>query len=297
MKHKIAFAVLSSAVLAAAWTIESAPAVGQGKEIRNPVAGDPKAIQLGRAYFRTRCGPCHGVDAHGGAQGPDLISGQRVHGDSDADVYRIITQGVAGTAMPANDLPDAQVWAIMAFLRAQSAVNHLPVPGSGARGKELFFGKANCSSCHMVNGQGGRLGPDLSRVGASRSIQFLTDSIRKPSKDLSEGMPQIGAQAPCPVVFDAVTVETGDGRRITGIARNEDNYSLQLMDVGGELHMFMKKDLQRVVHERKSLMPVYDESVLGKAELQDLLAYLQSLQGSSVRGRQRAKASAAKGLD
>jgi putative heme-binding domain-containing protein len=270
---------------------------GQGKELRNPVAGDAKAIQLGKAYFRTRCGPCHGIDARGGAQGPDLISGRRVHGDSDADVYRIVTQGIAGTSMPANDLPDAQVWAILAYLRAQSAASHPPVPGDRARGKDLFFGRANCASCHMVNGQGGRLGPDLSRVGASRSIQYLTDSIREPSKDLSEGLPQIGAQAPCPVIYDTVTVVTGDGRRITGVARNEDNYSLQMMDVSGELHMFMKKDLQEVVHERKSLMPAYDESALSKAELQDLLAYLQSLQGSGVGDGRAAKALPAKGLE
>ena len=291
------FAAILAMALTAAWTIRSVPALGQGKEFRNPVAGDPKAIQLGKAYFRTRCGHCHGVDAHGGAQGPDLISGRRVHGDTDAALYRTVTQGVSGTAMPANDLPDAQVWAILAYLHSQSAVSHPPVPGDRARGKALFFGKANCASCHMVNGQGGRLGPDLSRVGASRSIQYLTDSIREPSKDFSEGLGQIGAQAPCPVVYDTVTVVTGEGQHLTGVARNEDNYSLQLMDVSGELHMFMKKDLQEVVHERKSLMPAYDENALSKAELQDLLAYLQSLQAGGVRGGEAARASASKGLD
>lgn len=282
-KHQIVFAAIFAMALIVGWNTPSARVLGQAKEMHNPVAGDPQAIQLGRAYFRTRCAPCHGLDAHGGGQGPDLISGRRIHGDSDAALYQSVTQGIPGTAMPANELSDEQVWAILAFIRSQSAVNLPPIPGDREKGKALFFGKGNCSSCHMVNGQGGRLGPDLSRVGASRSISYLTDSIREPSKEFSEGLKQLGAQLPGPVIYDTVTVVTRDGRRITGVPRNEDNYSLQMMDVGGELHMFMKKDLQEVAHERKSLMPAYGEDALSRAELQDLLAYLQSLQAGEVR--------------
>ena len=60
--------------------------------------------------------------------------------------------------------------------------------------------------------------------------------------------------------------------------------------------MFMKKDLQKVVHERKSLMPAYDENELSRSELQDLLAYLQSLQTSGVRAGRVLKALPARGL-
>jgi cytochrome c oxidase cbb3-type subunit 3 len=239
------------------------------------------SIALGKAYFRVRCASCHGLDARGGSQGPNLASGGGLHSATDAAMYTTITEGVPGTAMPGNDFSDQQAWAIIAFIRSQSSAGQL-VPGDIGRGRAIFTGKANCASCHMVSGEGGRLGPDLSHIGAARTIESLTDSIREPSKDLSEGPDQLGALLPNPSVYDTVTVTTREGQRIVGVAKNEDNFSIQLMDVNSEIHSYLTKDLQSVVHERKSLMPVYDESMLSKAELQDLLAYLHSLRGSKA---------------
>jgi putative heme-binding domain-containing protein len=288
------FIVALVLVMAAGWSIRATRVLGQEKEVHNPVTRDPKTIELGKAYFRARCGYCHGLDAQGGGQGPNLTLGGETHLASDAAFYRTITEGIAGTGMPGTDLSDNQAWAIIAFVRSQSGASRTPVRGDLQQGKAVFFGKGNCASCHMVNGQGGRLGPDLSRVGASRSLQYLTDSIREPSKDLTEGLQQLDALIPAPVVYDTVIVTTRDGQHITGVAKNEDNFSLQLMDVGGEIRLFMKKDLAEVVHERKSLMPAYDESMLSPIELQDLLRYLQSLCGSEARANESEKVPPAK---
>ena len=69
------FAFLSP-VSAAQGTTAAAP----GKEVKNPMAGDPAAIHQGKATFRMFCSTCHGLDASGGSRGPDLTAGpQLVH--------------------------------------------------------------------------------------------------------------------------------------------------------------------------------------------------------------------------
>ena len=129
----------------------------------------------------------------------------------------------------------------------------------------------------MVRGRGGRLGPELTRVGAARSVAYLTESIREPDKELSLGMTDPNNHYVIPMEYETLTAMTYDGRRIIGVAKNEDTFSIQLLGQDDELHLFLKKDLREVVHERRSLMPAYTEQMLSKEELQDLLCYLVNL--------------------
>jgi putative heme-binding domain-containing protein len=275
------------------WSVRPAPVHGQEKKPARPAA-PTESDRSGEALFRVNCADCHGLDGRGGGHGPDLTSRRTVQGASAAVLMRTIIKGVPGTAMPANDLSESETRLVIAYIRTLTAGVHVPVTGDREKGKALFFGKGNCTNCHMINGQGGRLGPDLSDVGASRSIAYLTESVREPSKELVEGLEQLYSQFTSPAIYDTVTVETRDGRSFVGVAKDEDNFSIQLMDTNEDLHMFLKKDLKQVTHERKSLMPAYDEQAISKAELQDLLAYLQSLRlnqawaGESKKGPQAA---------
>ena len=131
----------------------------------------------------------------------------------------------------------------------------------------------------MIQGQGGRLGPDLSRIGASRSEAYLVDSIREPSKDLSDGLFDPNNALGFSLIYDSVTVVTKSGERIIGVAKDEDTFSVQLLDTKQNLQFFLKKDVKEVIHERKSLMPAYSEQMLNPAALQDVVAYLVSLRG------------------
>jgi cytochrome c oxidase cbb3-type subunit III len=158
-------------------------------------------------------------------------------------------------------------------------VRSATVSGDRARGEKIFSETAGCSTCHMVQGRGGVLGPDLSRVGEARSVPYLIDSIREPSKELSSGMLDPNNHYGLPLVYDTVTVATANGQKIVGVAKNEDTFSIQLLDTNQRLQFFLKKDLKEVTHERKSLMPAYSEQMLKPADLQDLLAYLESLHG------------------
>ena len=252
------------------------PAYAQKK---NPVQGDPAAIREGASLFRANCSPCHGLDARGGGRGPDLTSGRWLHGSSDEAIFQTISQGVPGTEMPANSFEDGETWTLIAYLRSISARSRTPLPGDPKTGEQLFFEKQKCAGCHMVKGRGGHLGPDLTRVGAARSIAYLTESIRKPDKELSLGYSDPNNHYGVPLEYDTVVATMPDGQRIVGVAKNEDAFSIQILGQDDQLHLLLKKDLAEVRHERRSLMPAYTSQMLSSNELQDLLAYLSSLQG------------------
>jgi putative heme-binding domain-containing protein len=246
--------------------------------ISNPVAGDAIAIREGESLFRANCSPCHGPQARGGARGPDMTSGRWVHGGTDPEIFHTIEQGVPGTEMPANSFEDGEIWSLIAYLRSLSPSRAIPT-GNATNGANLFFGKQGCSACHMVAGRGGLLGPDLTRIGAARSLQHLTDSIREPDKDFSQLPSDPNNHYAVPVEWASVTVITKQGQRITGVPKNEDAFTLQLMGEDSRLYLLLKEDLTEVQHQRHSLMPAYSEQKLSAAELQDLLSYLAGLRG------------------
>ena len=253
------------------------PAPAAADRSRNPLAGDPQAITKGAVLFRQECVYCHGVGARGGMRGPDLTTGSWNHGGADADLARTITDGVAGTAMPPNNLKTDEIWQIVSYLRTVQQPPAAPV-GDQARGETLFFGSARCSTCHMVNGRGGRLGPELTTVGSARSRAYLVDSIRQPAKQLTE-IRTLGSDS---LKYDTVTAVTADGRTIVGVPMNEDTFTIQLMDMSERVHSLDKKTLKSFKHENRSLMPAYDASRLPDADLDNLVAYLQTLRSKAT---------------
>ena len=242
----------------------------------NPLAGDSKAATQGAILFRQECVFCHGVSARGGMRGPDLTTGSWSHGGSDAELAATISAGVPGTAMPPNKLTEEEIWQIVAYLRTlQQPVT--PSTGDARRGETLFFGAQRCTSCHIVNGRGGRIGPELTTVGSSRSRAYIVESIREPGRHLSEN--RLGGDAT--LKYDTVTLVTADGATIVGVPMNEDTFTVQVMDINERVHSLDKKSLKSFKHENRSLMPAYDANRLSGADLDDLVAYLQTLRAGS----------------
>jgi cytochrome c oxidase cbb3-type subunit 3 len=184
---------------------------------------------------------------------------------------------VPGTAMPPNKLTDDEVWQIVSYLRTLEKPP-AAAKGDARRGESLFFGATRCSSCHIVNGRGGRLGPELTTVGSARSRAYIVESIREPGKHLSE----IRGLGEATLKFDTVTLETADGRTIVGVPMNEDTFTVQVMDSSERVHSFDKKALKSFRHEQRSLMPAYDANRLSDPDLDDLLAYLQTLRAATT---------------
>ena len=249
---------------------------------RNPFAGDAKAAKAGEFQFRINCAFCHGLGARGGGSGPDLTRAQKRHGNADRDLFRTISEGVPGTAMPANGttgqgvgMTDAEIWQVITYLRSVQAKAPVQTTGNTAQGKNLFYGDANCSGCHMVDGKGGRLGPDLTGVGMARSLEYIVESVRNPSRRLAQGLAESTKEFP--QEYETVTVVTADGQEIKGVTLNEDNFSVQMMDANEQIHLFAKDKLRSFSKSRISLMPSYDSSLLPDKDLQDIVAYLLSV--------------------
>ena len=254
----------------------------RAEEVRNPFSGDPKAAKAGEFEFRFNCAFCHGLGARGGGRGPDLTRAHKRHGDSDAELFQNISQGIPGTVMPANGtngqgvgMTDDEIWQIIAYLRSIQMQAPAKSIGNAAHGKELFYGDANCSSCHMVEGKGGRLGPDLTAVGTARTVDSLIESVRTPSQRLAWGLTEPTKEFA--QEYETVTVVTADGHEIKGVTLNEDQFSLQMMDTSERIHLFEKDKLRSLQKSRKSLMPAYNQSILSDQDLDDIVAYLLSV--------------------
>src|SRR5713226_2966011 len=172
---------------AALLTVLSATAALRAQE-KNPYAGDAKAAKLGEYQFRSNCAFCHGLGARGGGRGPDLTRANKRHGTSDAEIFHNVHDGIPGTAMPAATnggigvgMTDEEIWQVISYIRSVEKNTAATTNGNAARGKELFYGRTGCGTCHMINGKGGRFGPDLSSSGSSRSPEYLVESVRQPS--------------------------------------------------------------------------------------------------------------------
>jgi alcohol dehydrogenase (cytochrome c) len=175
--------------------------------------------------------------------------------------------------VPGTDIPpqgvgtsDDDILQVLAYLRDLGTVAPAEhSTGNVENGQRLF--RQQCTTCHRVAGSGGRLGPDLTRIGLSRSRAALVREIRTPSEWMPAG-------------FETVTLVTRDGQRIRGTKKGEDVFSVQIMDTRERLQGYVKADLQEVVYEKSSLMPAYSADRLGDGDLNDLVSYLGTLRGS-----------------
>jgi cytochrome c oxidase cbb3-type subunit 3 len=244
------------------------PAAAQAVPAKNPFDGNAQAIANGTAMFRNRCAGCHGPDARGDL-GPDL-TGFWAAGGTDERMFRIVRAGVAGTEMPPADplrVPDRDIWQMLAYVRSVGAVPSPTPTGDADNGERIF--RANCSSCHVVNGRGGHLGPDLSRIGSARPRTAFVGKLRGTSGTIRPG-------------YEPVTLVTRDGQRIRGVRKNEDEFSIQIMDTREQLQGFLKTSLTGLTADTQSLMPVYGPDRLNDRDLDDLLRYLTTLRGANT---------------
>ena len=218
----------------------------------------------GRAYSE-RCATCHGPN---GDLVPniDFSRGQFRRPVADADLVRIIRQGIPNTPMPATNMTEVQAEQIVAYLRSLAAGKSAVVlTGNAGRGRDVFSAKGNCTSCHSVSGVGARKAPDLENVGAVRRAPDLERALLDPQADVQPN-------------HRYYRVVLQDGTTVTGRLLGYDTFNIRMLDAREELRSFAKSDLKSHGFA-ESPMPSY-RNTLTPQEIADLVSYLSTLRTS-----------------
>jgi putative heme-binding domain-containing protein len=222
-------------------------------------------VEVGFSLYNSHCFVCHGADGDG-VPGVNLRSGQFRRVSSDSDLNRIIQTGIPGTAMPPGAFTTSELAGLVAYVRSMHDFEARAAGrGDAGRGRAVFEGKGECASCHRVNGNGSRVGPDLSEIGAVRSPEALARSLVDPTASM----------LPLNRYVRAVTRK---GQVIRGRRLNEDTYTVQLISTEESLVSLLKADLAEYAVEKTSAMPSYRDK-LAAADRDDVVAYLRTLKG------------------
>lgn len=198
------------------------------------------------------------------------------------NLRNVIRNGIPAAGMPAFDLPAGTIDALanlVASLNASAAES--TVPGDRAAGKQFFFGKGQCASCHMVYGEGAPIGPDLSNLARDMTVDQIRDALLQPDLRIAPG-------------YGMVTVKLGDGQTLRGFARSQTSFDLALQDLKGVFHPLSLDRISGITEEKQSLMRPVNA---GADELQDLIAFLSRLTGVQPGAPIPAKAPGKDGID
>jgi putative heme-binding domain-containing protein len=160
--------------------------------------------------------------------------------------------------MPNFPMADDKLLQVAAFVRSLTApAIDTPVAGDPERGRRTFFGSGRCSTCHMILGQGGYPGPDLSNIGTERTAAQLRESVMKPSERIADG-------------YRSAKAVLKSGGTIQGIAKNYNNYSVEILDGTGRLHLLSRDEIAKLDVMEASMMP----GVTDPEEAVHLIAFL-----------------------
>jgi len=257
------------------WTVEQpvvyAQKINQAVSVRQShKAGSKADSEVGSKFFESTCAGCHGLDGRGGEKGPNIATRPEISRRSDDELLAILQHGVSGAGMPAfSRLGEVKLRAIVRHLRRLQGLNSKTVVvGNANEGRKLFFKEGGCASCHMINGAGGFLGSDLSNYGAFTAVAEMREQITN-----HEQLPRART----------IMVSTRDGRKLSGFARNEDNFSLQLQTLDGKFHFLDKATLVSVDHST-AVVATDAQKNLNDSDLDAILSYLVRVAESSREG-------------
>ncbi len=247
-------------------------AAAQDAPIANPSPGD---VEQGKQTFETRCSTCHGLDG-GGAMGPN-IQGIPMRLGAPA-ITGTIKNGMSG-GMPAfaGQITDAQIQQVIAYLLTLTHKDTGTVTGDAAKGKEVYDA-SGCASCHIVSGEGGDAGPELTKVGQLRGPGYLKTTILYPGSDLPQA--RVFLETGGLLDYMHIHLVTRAGQTFEGTRVVEDSFHIVIQDSRGNFHSFHKSDLREFEKQPgKSVMPSFKDK-LSAAQVDDLVAYLASLKGA-----------------
>jgi len=257
---------MSASIVALGFVVLAVPAGAQSKA----------DIDGGKLLFQGMCTECHGAGGAGG-DAPSLNRPRLLHAPTDAALVNIIQNGIPNTAMPrVRRFSEAETRQLVAYIRSLGKLSDAKIPGDARKGAEIYK-SLGCAGCHIIGGQGGNLGPDLSDIGFMRGPSYLRQAIVDPGAALPKGVLQVPSRGYAEYL--PLRIVTKQGGEVRGIRVNEDSFTIQVRDQAGKFYSLRKTDLELLEKQTgKSLMPGFSTRLM-PAELTDLVAYLASLQG------------------
>ena len=231
----------------------------------NPLGNSAEVVAAGALIYRSSCTVCHGQDGEAGDRAPALAAARSYVRRTDAELFDSIKNGIAGTGMPATGLDDDDSWRVVAYIRSlRATASDFPPNGDVKAGADLFWGKAECGECHMIRGRGGLVGPDLTDLGQRLSLKALREALTTERLRASVG-------------YEPAVIRTTSGETLEGVLKNRHNFSYQLLDGEGRLHMLSADEVAEAQLSGKALMPGDLDKRLTADEFRDLLAFLSRL--------------------
>lgn len=222
----------------------------------------------GAQQFMEYCAGCHGADGKGGDKAPSLVGPSNTANRSDSELFRIVHDGTKSGMPPFAQIGDANIGAVVQYVRrlagnaaSTGTPSQASVTGNVDAGRELYFGKAQCSQCHLMLGMGGFIASNLTNYGRNRAASVILEAITNPDNPLVPSS-------------QVVTVKTVAGKTMTGVLRNEDAFSLALQTENGRFHLLPRSDVIDVQYTGHSLMPRDYSSRLSLKELNDIVSFL-----------------------
>jgi putative heme-binding domain-containing protein len=238
---------------------------------------NPADIQQGKQLFEGLCADCHGFEGAGG-RGPNLNRPTLTRAPDDESLRALIRDGLPDRGMPrVRRTTDNEQNQLIAYVRSLGRTARASNAGDPQKGSAVYQ-RSGCSSCHVINGEGGTVGPELTIIGTQRGPDYLRQAILEPAAVLPHGNQPVPARNLDE--FLPVRIVTRDGREVRGARINEDTFTIQVRDSNNQLHSFRKADLRQIEKEfGKSLMPAFKDRIPG-SDVGDLVAYLSSLGGA-----------------
>ena len=255
--------------------------------------GTDEDVIDGAFYFRLMCWGCHAGETRG-EEAPDLFKPEWLYGWTDDGIFQTIFNGLPGTRMPkfGGKLSDEAIQMIVGYVREEQAKaagvtleevkpseEWTPyMAGDVKAGESIFFSDEYvCGKCHTVHGRGAtgtgsEIGPDLTYIARTRSLQFIVESILDPRAHIADE-------------YKLLTIVTKNGKEITGKKRylydhrgNKNTEVVQILDSSGKLWTtYFTKDLQSSRVPKTAVMPENYADILSVKQMHDLLAYMFTL--------------------
>ena len=221
------------------------------------------SVAAGQKRFQIRCAACHGADGNGGERARGIGRGDRSRLQTDADIRKLIRNGIPDAGMPGFPLADSELALLAAFVRSRVApVFEMGRIGKGNPqvGEKFFFGDGRCGTCHMIRGRGGLTGPDLTGATRRLTVAEFDVALHNPDARRSPG-------------YTVVSARLKSGATIRGFLRNESGFDIQIQGFDNRLHLLRMTEIASLEREPHSYMPKVDARPSVTA---DLIAFLSA---------------------